>query len=394
MDTAVQSVPAASAPDRARTLQALLDAHGAEADRRRELTQEMVDGLVAQDLLRLLLPRSLGGQEIHLLDFCRTTEAVAWADASSGWFVNQSNVSSASSAAAMPHEAAARIFNGPRAGLAWGSRHNNSTAIRVDGGYRLTGTWSYASGSRHTDWIGAHSAVQNPDGTPHIRYGRPDDRSFLFPKSEARIIDDWAVLGLRGTGSDTYCVEDLFIPDDHAPARDAPEEWRETGPLYPILSTLLYATGFCGVTIGLAQRMLDTYVGLARTHHSRAAVHPMAVNNAVHREVGLLEARLSAARAFLHETVCRVYDASAAGKLDVDLRMRLRLATTHGMNEATEVSIACYRGAGTGAIQNAAPFERRFRDAMSASQHLQAMPVLIEMVGRHIMGVENTVQFV
>ena len=73
-----------------------------------------------------------------------------------------------------------RLFAGPRAGLAWGARHNNSKAIRVEGGYRLTGTWSFASGGRHTKWLGAHSAVQNPDGTPHIRYGRPDDRSFLF----------------------------------------------------------------------------------------------------------------------------------------------------------------------------------------------------------------------
>ena len=87
----------------------------------------------------------------------------------------------------------------------------------------------------------------------------------------------------------------------------------------------------------------------------------------------ILEARLSAARAFLHEAAGQVYDASAAGTLDVDLRLRLRLATTFGMNEATDVSIACYRGAGTAAISEKAPFERRFRDAMSASQHLQGM---------------------
>ena len=77
-----------------------------------------------------------------------------------------------------------------------------------------------------------------------------------------------------------------------------------------------------------------------------------------------------------------------------DPRMRLRLATTWGMNEATEVSIACYRGAGTTAILDKAPFERRFRDAMSASQHLQAMWPMAEMVGRHLIGTDNVVQFV
>jgi alkylation response protein AidB-like acyl-CoA dehydrogenase len=386
--------PVASAVDRARAVQALVDEHGPEMDRRRELTPEVVDALVAQDMLRLLLPRSLGGQEIELLDYCKACEALAWADASTGWFVNQSNVSSASSAAAMPHEAAAAIFNGPREGLAWGARHNNSKAFRVDGGYRLTGTWSFASGGRHTRWLGAHSAVQNPDGTPHIRYGRPDDRSFLFLRAQAKIIDDWYVLGLRGTGSDSYAVEDLFIPDAHAPCRDAVEERREHGPIYPIGSTLLYASGFCSVTLGLARRMLETYIDLARGRHSRASTSPMAKNNAVQREIGLLEAKLSAARAFLHEAVAQVYDASAAGKLDVDLRLRLRLATTYGMNEATEVSIACYRGAGTPAIMERAPFERRLRDALSASQHLQGMLPHIEMVGRHLIGTENVVQFV
>jgi alkylation response protein AidB-like acyl-CoA dehydrogenase len=319
---------------------------------------------------------------------------VAWADASAGWFVNQSNVSSASSAAAMPHEAAAAIFEGPRSGLAWGARHNNSTAIRVEGGYRLTGTWSFASGGRHTTWLGAHSAVQNPDGTPHIRYDRPDDRSFLFPRAQATIIDDWYVLGLRATGSDSYSVKDLFVPDAHAPARDMAEERREKGPLYPIGSTLLYASGFCSVTLGLARRLLETYTDLARGRHSRASVNPMARNNAIQREIGLLEAKLSAARAFLHEAAGQVYEASAAGTLDVDLRLRLRLATTYGMNEATDVSIACYRAAGTVAISDRAPFERRFRDAMSASQHLQAMLPLVEMVGRHLIGTENVIQFV
>jgi alkylation response protein AidB-like acyl-CoA dehydrogenase len=383
-----------SAVERAKSLQPLIDQHGPEIDRRREVTPEVVEALVANDMLRLLLPRSLGGQEIDLLEFCRVNETVAWADASVGWFVNQSNVSSGTSAASMPHEAALAMFNGPRDGLAWGAKHGNSRAIRVEGGYRLTGTWSFASGGRHTRLLGAHSNVQNPDGTPHMRYGRPDDRSFLFLRAEAKITDDWYVLGLRGTGSDTYTVEDLFIPDAHAPARDVAEERRENGPLYVIGSTLLYASGFCSVTLGVARRLLETYIELARGRQSRAATTIMARNNSIQREVACMEAKLSAARAFLHEAAADVYRAAANGTLDVDKRMRLRLATTWGMNEATDVSIACYRGAGTGAILDKGPFERRFRDAMSASQHLQAMWPHAEMVGRHLIGTENTVAFV
>ena len=386
--------PERAAPERARALQSLLDKHGAEMDRRGELTPEVVEALVENDMLRLLLAKNLGGQEIHLVDFAKTTEALAWGDASTGWFINQSNVSSATSAAAMPRESALKVFGDPRAGLAWGVRHNKSTAVRVDGGYRLSGTWSFASGGRHTRWLGAHSATQNPDGTPLMRYGKPDDRSFVFLRADARIIDDWQVLGLRGTGSDSYTVTDLFVPDDRAPARDALEERREAGPIPTIMSTLLYATGFCGVTLGLARRLFEIYVDLARAKHSRASPNAMAVNNAVQREIGHFEAKLSAARAFLHEAAREVYEAAAVGKLDVDLRLRLRLAATHGMNEATDVAIACYRAAGTIAIMNSGPFERRFRDAMSASQHLQAMLPHVEMVGRSIIGVENKIQHI
>jgi alkylation response protein AidB-like acyl-CoA dehydrogenase len=394
MDTRVRPVAATSALERARALQPLLDQHGAEMDRRREVTPEVVEALVANDMLRLLLPRSLGGQEMDLVEYAGTVEALAWADASVAWFVNQSNVSSATSAAAMPHEAALAVFGDPDKGLAWGARHSRSKAIRVDGGYRLSGTWSFASGGRHTGgWLGAHSAVQNPDGTPRMLHGKPDDRSFVFRRSDAKITDDWHVLGLRGTGSDSYTVEDLFVPDERAPARDSLAERREKGPLYTIGSTLLYASGFCATTIGIGRRLFEAYVDLVRGgKHSRSSSNAMAVNNAVQREIGLLEGKLSAARAFLHEAARQVHDAAAAGRLDVDLRLRLRLATTWGMNAATDVSIAAYRAAGTTAILNSAPFERRFRDAMSASQHLQAMLPHVEMVGRHIIGTDNVLQ--
>lgn len=393
MDTRV-AAGTKSALERAKGLQTLIDEHGPEIDRRHEVTPEVVEALVADDMLRLLLPRSLGGQEMALVDYCKVCETLAWADASVGWFVNQSNVSSSTSAASMPHEAALKLFGRPSEGLAWGARHNQSKAIKVDGGYRLTGTWSFASGGRHTRLLGAHSAVQNPDGTPLMRHGRPDDRSFVFLRADAKIIDDWQVLGLRGTGSDSYTVTDLFVPEAHAPARDIPDERREPGPLYVIGSTLLYASGFCSVTLGLGRRMLETYIDLARGRHSRASTTTMAKNNAVQREIAVLEARLSAARAFLHEAAALVYDAAAKNKLGLGERVRLRLATTFGMNEATDVSIACYRGAGTGAILEKGPFERRFRDALSASQHLQGMWPHAEMAGRYMIDPANGAQFV
>jgi len=204
----------------------------------------------------------------------------------------------------------------------------------AEGGYQLEGRWSFSSGCDHASWVLLGGIVTNDEGRPI------DFCTFLLPNTDYVIDDVWDTVGLRGTGSDSYSVKDLFVPDAHAPARDVPDERREKGPIYPIGSTLLYASGFCSVTLGLGRRMLETYTALARGKHSRSAPTVMARNNSVQREVGLLEAKLSAARAFLHEAAGQVYDASATGTLDVDLRLRLRLATTYGMNEATDVSIA------------------------------------------------------
>ena len=363
METLVPPALAASAPERARAVQALLDAHGPEMDRRRELTPEVVDALAGQDLLRMLLPKSMGGQETPLVEYCKACEAIAWADASSG-LVRQP-VQRLGRDVRRLHAARGggrhvrRPARGPCLGRPAQQQH------RRPGGGRLPADRHLELRQRRPphQMAGRPQRRAESDGTPHMRYGRPDDRSFLFLREQATIIDDWHVLGLRGTGSDSYSVKDLFVPDAHAPARDVPDERREKGPIYPIGSTLLYASGFCSVTLGLGRRMLETYTELARGKHSRAAPTVMARNNSVQREIGLLEAKLSAARAFLHEAAGQVYDASAAGTLDVDLRLRLRLATTYGMNEATDVSIACYRGAGTdgdlgeGALR--APLPRR-----------------------------------
>jgi len=383
-----------AATTRVKRLLPLLDEQAAEMDRRRELTPEVHRALVDADLLRLLMPRAIGGQEIDLLEFCDACDLAARADASTGWFIAQCNVTSSTAAAALARDVALEMFDGPTAGAAWGPPHGASRAVRVEGGYRLTGQWSYASGGRHTKWLGAHSAVQNPDGTPYMRHGRPDHRTFLFLRTEAKIIDDWHVLGMRATGSDSYSVSDLFVPESRAPLRDAPEERRENGPIYVVGSVALYAVGFASVTMGNAQRLLDDLIELTRGRSSKASTSALARNNSVQQEIATLDHRLAAARALLRKATGEAYEAAERNALGLDCRMRLRLATTLAMKEATDVAVACYRAAGTNAIRANFPFERRLRDALTASQHIQGSPLLVEMVGRHIVGTDNVVTLV
>ena len=192
---------------RARELAPELAAAAAEIECRRELPEPIVAALVERDFFRLLLPRSLGGAELLPASFVPVIEEIAKADASTAWCLNQASGCSMTAAYLEP-AAACEIFGGARGILAWGP--GPGTARAVDGGYRVTASWSFASGSHNATWLGCHVPVVEADGTPRLNpSGIPVVRTMLFPKSNARMTDIWHVIGLKGTGSDRFSVEDL-----------------------------------------------------------------------------------------------------------------------------------------------------------------------------------------
>jgi alkylation response protein AidB-like acyl-CoA dehydrogenase len=381
---------------RARALIPLLEAAGPAIEQAKELTPEVLEALLAQDFFRLLLPPAIGGGNIALPDFAEICEAVAIGDASTAWCVCQGNVSAMNSAAYLVPEVVRELFGDRRSALAWGARHNRAKAVIVEGGYRVTGAWDFASGNRHATLLGAHMPAVHPDGTVRLSpEGRPEDVTVLFPREQARVTQEWNSLGLRGTGSDIYEVVDLFVPDAHACIRDRFELRRDRRPITAITSHLCYATGFSATALGTARGLLDRYVALARGKTARAGAQPMAENHCVQSEIAQLEATLRACRMYLLGTAREVWaEAVARGELSMDSRIALRLATTSVMRQATEVSVACYRAAGTTAVLESNAFERRFRDAMCVSQHLQATPWHLETVGRWLLGSEQKPAFV
>ena len=389
---APETLSTAGPVQRARALIPLLEAAAPEMERARELPASVLEALRANDFFRLLTPPELGGQALPLPVYAEIIEALAIGDASTAWCVNQGNVSALSSATYLSPEVARRFFGDRDSGLAWGAQHTRAAAVPVAGGWRVTGRWDFASGNRHARLLGAHVPVAEADGS--ARPGKPEFVTVLFPREQAGITEDWAALGLRGTGSDTYEVRDLFVPESHACFRDKPERRQQHAPVTLLSSHLCYATGFAAVALGTARGLLDRYVALARGKAARAAAQAMKDNHCVQSEIARLEARLRACRMYLLGTVGEAWaEATGTGAVSLDTRMAMRLATTTVMGDATEVSVACYRAGGTTAILESEPFERRFRDAMCVSQHLQANPWHLEMVGRHLLGVEQTPAF-
>jgi alkylation response protein AidB-like acyl-CoA dehydrogenase len=370
-------------PARARALAPLITPLARDIDEQRGLPRNVVDRLIGDGFFRLLQPKSLGGAELHPVEFTKTTETLAAMDASVGWCVCQNN--GCSMTTAYLSEAAAQEIFGPDTGiLAWGPPGAPFEAVKVDGGYRISGTWRFASGSQNATWLGAHMRIA---GTNTVR-------TMIFPKTSVRMVDIWHTLGLRGTASNEYVAEDLFVPDHHTCSRDNPAERREQGLLYRFTSNQLYSVGFAGVGMGIARGMIDAFLSLPVEKVSRGASKPMRENNVVQSQLAQSVARLRSARANLHNTWHEAWEhVVATGEQTMEDRTMTRLASTWAITQAREVVNTLYHAAGSIAIFEEQPFERRMRDIHTVAQQSQGRQLHFETVGQILLGVATENQF-
>ncbi len=371
---------------RARDLGPAITAAAATIEQTQRIGEPLLTQLHDARLLRLLLPRSFGGEEVEPWVYLGTVEEVSRHDASVGWNLFVAN-SSALIAPFLEPASAHAIYDDPRALIAWGPP-NAARARVVAGGYRISGEWEFASGCRQATWMGAHAQVEETDGSLRLNArGTPLIRTLLFPVAQAELIHRWNVIGLRGTASDAYALSDLFVPEAFSATREEPELRREPGRLYAFTTQGLYAVGHAGVMLGVARAMLDAFVALAvrKTPRNLGRLADSAV---VQSSVARVEAALGAARAYLVATLQDIWAAvEGIPAIDIPARARVRLACTHAIHTATDVADFAYKEAGTSAIFLDTAFERRFRDLHTASQQIQARGAHFEAVGRIMLGI-------
>jgi alkylation response protein AidB-like acyl-CoA dehydrogenase len=369
--------------ERARALQPLIASEADAVERGRRLTESVVSALVENGLYRALLPRSIGGAEAPPEVFMQMLEEVAKADASTAWCLGQCSVC-AMTAAYLEPDAANEIFNTPPGILAWGAIAHEVRA--VPDGYRATARWDFASGSRQASWLGAHVRIIEADGTPRRKpNGAPEVRTILFPASSATMHDVWDVIGLSGTGTDSYSVDNLFIPAKFAVLRDDLSAVREKGPLYGITTYTMFGLGFAAIALGVARASLDAAIELARGKQS-LGLTAMRENNAVQGLIGRTEGDLRAARAYIYGAAVEAWrDLTQDGQLTEERRAALRLASTWTIHQSASVVDAAYHMAGATAVFRANPFERRFRDMHAIAQQIQARDTHYEDVGKAIL---------
>lgn len=372
---------------RARALGPLIAAASVRVEQERKIPDEVVAALHEAKLFRLVIPRAHGGFEAEPAVLLQVVEEIAKADASTAWCVGQGSGCSMAAAYLKP-EVVRHVFGGQDAVMASGPSGSGAKAVMVDGGFRVTGSWMFASGSKHATWFGGHCTVCEPDGMPRLDpHGRPIERTMLFPRQQVTTTDVWQVVGLKGTGSDNYTVADLYVPADYAFTRESAADRREHGPLYRFSIFNIFGIGFAGVALGIARACLDDFTALAQTKTPHASKTLLRDNAVIQSQVGLAEAKLRASRAFVLQTLRELWAAASAGEsFTADQRAMLRATTCYAIHQAKEVVDFAYHAAGATAIFTANPFERRFRDLHTVTQQGQAQFANFELVGQSLLG--------
>ena len=378
----------------------------------------LVEAIANAGLFKILVPKTLGGTEVDPATFVRVIEEVSRVDGSVGWGVCF-GAAGGIAAGFLPIEAARRVFEKDSqaclaASLALAARSPSDNrppdrAVAIEGGYRVSGRWPFASGCLHATWLFGSCPIFDGD-QPRIRPdGRPETRYFFFPRENCEIIDNWNVIGLRGSESNDYAVVDAFVPDELTLTRDEPIKPHHPGPLYRFGGETLVnsagmvhapfpgvaSIGMAGICLGIAQGAFDSYLELARVKISivpqvGGLTNPLSENLLIQDQVGRSKAILDSARGYLYNTIATIWNQVVAeGRSGPEHGTMLRLASTHAAVAAAEVVNTVWNIAGSSSIYVDGPFERRYRDIHVATQNFAIRAEHFATAGKMLLETED-----
>jgi alkylation response protein AidB-like acyl-CoA dehydrogenase len=356
-----------------------------ELEAARRVPPPLVEMITHAGLFQLYLPRAMGGPELPPLTVFRVIEELSKADGSVGWCTMISTAESLFTGW-LRAEVGRKMFGQPPNLRGAGSLRPEGNAYPVEGGYRVQGRWDFASGIDHATWILCTCIVMDGDVPRLTSAGVPETRSMLIPAASVTIVDTWSVVGLCGTGSHDFIVDDVFVPASHTFSFAEPPQ--APGPLYhPRLLFVVTWTATVANALGIARGAIDAFIELAT--HARSTSSPTLLRERplVQTQVAEAEAIASAARAYVIDAVGAAWAAVSAGVPDPSREIaQARLAITHGMHEAVRAVDRVFHAAGTNAVYRKNRLERYFRDVHAAVQHAAGLPSHVEAAGKVFLG--------
>ena len=368
----------------ARSLEPLIQEHATALEEGR-IPSPLVAALYDTGVFKAMLPREVGGLEVEPVEWLQMIEELARVNASVGWsaFIN-----SGFGLTFLEPERFERfrVRGGGRLILAMSLGRVGGKAVKVEGGYRVSGRWPFASGSPFATWLGGMSAVVDADGVTVLNAsGQPARLLAIWPADQARLIDTWDGLGLRGTGSGDFEVSDIFVPDD------------QVNPGFygrPVYDRALFRikempeVGHGAHALGIASGAVQSFVDAVNMKPLPGSTRHMAMGHMQAHQIAFAraDALVRAARALLHETVRAAYeDAATHPELSPELRVRLREANIFAVRTAKEAVGLIFDMAGSSAVYRGRPIEKAFRDINTAANHTNYVETAYAAIGSYFL---------
>jgi alkylation response protein AidB-like acyl-CoA dehydrogenase len=336
----------------------------------------------------MAVPRAVGGLEIDFPTYVQVLEELGKADASTAWTVSQGANWATYSARMAPAVARAIWIDTPRSVVS-NSPGPTAKAVVVPGGFRVSGRQPFSTGCKHASWVAAHAQVIE-NGEVRQRNGRPEVRYCLVPITQVELLDTWHTKGMRGTGTHTFEVKDVFVPEERTVFTfNAPLV--SPGARYKIPLTLGFGAGDGMVALGLAHNFMNAFFEVAGSKSPRNMTGLLRDQPITQFTVGQAEASLRSGRAYLMEAVQEIWDeATSTESLTLSLQRRttLRLASTHAIRLAAQIVESLYTACGATAVFDGHLLQRLFQDMHVITQHGQGRLANYEIVGQHRLGLE------
>jgi alkylation response protein AidB-like acyl-CoA dehydrogenase len=368
--------------DIARSLEPLIREH-AQALEEGRIPPPLAEALYDAGVFKAMLPLEVGGLEAEPVAWLQMIEELARINASVGWLAF---IQSGVGLTFLDPERFERfrVRGGGRLILAMNLGRIAGQAVRAEGGYRVSGRWPFASGSPFATWLGGMSVVCDPGGSPVLdASGQPQRLLAIWPADQARLIDTWDGLGLRGTGSGDFEISDLFVPDDQVNVEFFGSKIYDRA-LFRIKE--MPEVGHGAHALGIASAALESFVDAVNMKPLPGSTRHMAMGHMQAHQIAYTRADVlvRAARALLYETVRAAYeDAKAHPELALDLRVRLREANIFTVRAAKEAVGLIFEMAGSSAAYRGRPIEQAFRDINTAANHTNYVETAYTAIGSY-----------
>jgi alkylation response protein AidB-like acyl-CoA dehydrogenase len=372
----------------ARALGPLIDAAALASEDATELAPEVIGAIDDAGLFSIMAPRDLGGAEARPEDIIDAISELSYWDGSTGWYSHAVMTGGAVSGAYLGPRAVEAIFPGGRFTCAAGQAAPTGTAERVGDGYRIKGRFSFGSGTAHAQWIVGGYQLQE-HGKPVLgANGQPVLLIGLAPRETVTFLGNWSVLGLRGTGSYDFAVNEQVLYEDFFLDAAMPVQQRG-GALYRMGFMAIPRISHASFALGAARRMLDEWRNFA--HAKRRGASLAADSDAFQRDFATATADLHAADAYVRRTFSRLFDAALADTVTAEMRLEGQLCTSHAFTVASRVADTAFASCTTRGVRNGNAIQRCYRDIHAGSAHvLNSQQSLIDS-GKVLAGVPGAV---